>query len=325
MELRFLGALIFMLFASPVPADASSVCGSPQVSGRIVGGTDALDGEWPWQVALLYYKQNAWYLHCGGSLIASQWVLTAAHCFDSDSYIGNYNVQLGSYKLQVINSNEASYGLSSVVINYLYTGKAASRGDIALLRLSSPVNYTKYIMPICLPAASVTFPCGMECWVTGWGSIYSGVNLPFPMTLQKVKLPLIDYKTCNSMYHVNSLTSSFVTLVYDTMICAGYGKGMKDSCQGDSGGPLVCKVNGAWYQPGIVSWGEGCALPNRPGVYTLVTAYQSWIRSYIPEMNFQTLTDIPEPTAKCSGNMMASCHTLTLLIIIASLSTLHRK
>ncbi|KAM3915983.1 prostasin-like [Leptodactylus fuscus] len=164
------------------------------------------------------------------------------------------------------------------------------------MKLPSPVNYTKYIMPICLPSASVTFPSGMECWVTGWGTINSGVNLQDPQTLQKAMTPIIDRATCDDYYHVGTTTSSSITIILEDMICAGYTNGLKDSCQGDSGGPLTCKVNGAWYQAGIVSWGDDCALPYRPGVYTLTTAYQGWIQGYVPDLQFTNLENLVTPT-----------------------------
>ncbi|CAJ0967523.1 unnamed protein product [Ranitomeya imitator] len=233
--------------------------------------------------------------------------------------MSNYGVQLGAYSLSLDNPNSVLVKIDSVYNHPDYTS-AAHTWDIALVKLNGPVSYTKYIMPICLPAASTTFPNGMECWVTGWGNIDYYENLPSPETLQNVKVPLIDHQTCDEMYHIDSDGSSSSTIVYNTMICAGYTEGGKDSCQGDSGGPLVCKVNGVWYQPGIVSWGSGCALPNRPGVYTLVTAYQSWIQSHIPELSFQedlSFQDVTE-CQKCSGNMNASCYLLVLLIITAS-------
>ncbi|XP_073403335.1 transmembrane protease serine 9-like [Dendrobates tinctorius] len=317
MELKILGALIFLHLATPSSADGSPVCGSPQITGRIVGGTDTVKGEWPWQVSLLYHIQGNYYHICGGSLIASQWVLTAAHCIDKDSNSANYVVLLGAYQLQVAESQTIVSSVSRIIPYFRYSNETL-RGDIALIRLSRPVSYTRYIMPICLPSTSVSFPNGMESWATGWGDIDLEVSLPSPMTLQKVMLPLIDYKTCDKMYHINSGISNFITIISNTMICAGYSTGGKDSCQGDSGGPLVTKVNGVWYQSGVVSWGSGCALPNRPGVYTLVTAYQSWIQSFIPELTFYDVRNIPQPPEKGKGNMNASCYLLVLLVITAS-------
>ncbi|XP_056392700.1 transmembrane protease serine 9-like [Hyla sarda] len=305
-------------FSDQAAVDASSVCGSPVVSGRIVGGTDALDGEWPWQVSLLYNIQGKLYHICGGSLISSQWVMSAAHCFQNDVTISRYYVLLGAYQLQLKNFNEALYSLSDVRISTQYINSKGIQGDIALLKLSVPVTYTNYIRPICLPSSSLSFPTGMDCWVSGWGDIGYNGDLAYPLTLQKVMVPLIDYKTCDTMYHMNSTYSSFLTLVYNTMRCAGYAAGGKGSCQGDSGGPLMCKVNGVWYQVGIVSWGEGCAKSNRPGVYTLVSAYQSLIQSLIPGLIPTTTTT----TSKSSGYMNMSRYVLTLLPMAASVSPL---
>ncbi|XP_075037376.1 transmembrane protease serine 9-like [Mixophyes fleayi] len=299
------------------------VCGTLVVSSRIVGGTDSVDGEWPWQVSLWYRGSHI----CGGSLISDQWVLTAAHCFANSLDPNYYSVYLGTYRLSVTDNHTTSADVERIIKNPQYT-TTGSRGDIALIQLNSPVTYTNYIMPICLPSAPVTFPCGMECWVTGWGTISSsGVDLPYPRTLQKVMTPLIDYVTCDGMYHINSVESPSTTIIQSEKICSGYRDGKKDSCQGDSGGPLVCKVQGAWYQVGIVSWGTGCALKNRPGVYTLTTAYQTWIQSYISEMTFISVTNIPQPTRVCggdstNGSVKLLCQDLWTLILVTIILSL---
>uniref|UniRef100_A0A8C5Q1W2 Peptidase S1 domain-containing protein n=1 Tax=Leptobrachium leishanense TaxID=445787 RepID=A0A8C5Q1W2_9ANUR len=241
------------------PASPCSSCGVPVVSSRIVGGTDAVIGEWPWQVAVIYND----YFICGGSLINTQWVLSAAE----ESLNANFQ-------------NTRRSSVEKIIINSQYSS-AAGKWNIALVKMTNPVIYTDYILPICLPTMYVTFPTGMDCWVTGWGCLVpSSVKLQSPKTLQKVKIPVIDYEQCDQMYHVGTSISSYITIIESEKICAGYTEGGKDSCQGDSGGPLVCLMNGVWFQAGIVSWGDGCALAYRPGVYTLVPAYQSWIKAH---------------------------------------------
>ncbi|XP_056392697.1 transmembrane protease serine 9-like [Hyla sarda] len=303
----FLALMIFIARPFSVGTTSSPpVCGSPLISSRIVGGTNAVDGEWPWQISLIYLGNFT----CGGSLISSQWVMSAAHCFQRSVNPQKYIIYLGKYQLLKADNHTVISNVSNIIVHPLYTG-VGSKGDIALLKLSSPVTYTKYIMPICLPSASVIFPCGMECWVTGWGTIYSGVNLPSPMTLQEVMTPIIDRVTCDGLYHVGSTTSSNVFIILDDMICAGYADGGKDSCQGDSGGPLVCKVQGAWYQAGVVSWGYRCAVMNRPGVYTLVSAYSSWIQTYVSDVTFSNLPNIPPPSLECgTGNQISTSSTV---------------
>ncbi|XP_068103317.1 transmembrane protease serine 9-like [Hyperolius riggenbachi] len=291
-----MGALTALIILATVPLTLSSMCGTPLVSSRIVGGTNAADGQWPWQIAL-YYSGS---FLCGGSLIAPQWIMSAAHCFQG-RYMAYYTVYLGLHQLNVDSSHTVSRTLTRVIINSKYNS-VGSLGDISLAQLSSPVNYTDYIMPICLPSSSVTFPCGLDCWITGWGTTSSGGQTPVNGILQEVMTPLIDYSTCDSMYHIGSTESASTVIVQSDKICSGYKNGGKDSCQGDSGGPLVCKVGGVWYEVGVVSWGEGCAASNRPGVYTLVTAYQAWINSYVP-VTFYSVTNITTPTQTCGGNL----------------------
>uniref|UniRef100_A0A3B3BZE7 Peptidase S1 domain-containing protein n=1 Tax=Oryzias melastigma TaxID=30732 RepID=A0A3B3BZE7_ORYME len=244
----------------------SAVCGQANLNTRIVGGQNAPPGFWPWQVSL---QTSAHF--CGGSLINNQWVLTAAHCFPSRSASG-VNVLLGLQSLQGSNPNMVSRTITTLVVHPSYNS-VTSDNDIALLQLSSPVTLTPYITPVCLASTSSNFYSGINTWVTGWGNTGSGISLPSPQTLQEVQVPIVGNRQCQCNYNTVSITSN--------MVCAGLPEGGKDSCQGDSGGPLVIKQNNRWIQAGIVSFGEGCALPNYPGVYSRVSRYETWINAQI--------------------------------------------
>ncbi|XP_031170491.1 trypsin I-P1-like [Sander lucioperca] len=266
MEEKLLVCAVVLLVLTTGSKAQSDVCGIAPLNTRIVGGVNAPPGSWPWQVSL--HNSNGHF--CGGSLINSQWVLCAAHCFSSTSTSG-LTVYLGRDNQQLLNLNEVSRSLSQVIVHPGYDPNTHNN-DIALLRLSSPVAFTDYISPVCLAAAGSTVPAGTTCWVTGWGTIRSGgTTLLFPQTLQEVSVPLVSITQCNAAYGI--ITSN--------MICAGLPAGGKDSCQGDSGGPLVTKSGSTWVQVGVVSFGKGCALPGYPGVYTRVSQYTSWINNQI--------------------------------------------
>ncbi|XP_039466946.1 transmembrane protease serine 9-like [Oreochromis aureus] len=254
------------------------VCGQPKLNTRIVGGQVAPVGSWPWQVSL----QTSGFHFCGGSLINSQWVLTAAHCFQT-STVNGLTVNLGRQSLEGSNPNAVSRTVTKI-INHPNYNSVTNNNDICLLQLSSPVNFTSYISPVCLAASDSTFYSGVNSWVTGWGTIGSGVSLPSPQNLMEVEVPVVGNRKCNCNYGVGEIT--------DNMICAGLSAGGKDSCQGDSGGPMVSKQNGRWIQAGVVSFGNGCARPNFPGVYARVSQYQTWINSQISsnQPGFMTFT-----------------------------------
>ncbi|XP_060112693.1 serine protease 27-like isoform X1 [Heteronotia binoei] len=256
-----------------------TVCGQKGYSTRIVGGKPAADGAWPWQVSILQSGKHI----CGGSLIAEHWVLTAAHCLTRN--IDEYELEVGAYQLQNPPSEGRQiFSMSKICSHPDFDGHDGSSGDIAVVKLSSSITFTNDVLPICLPNSSVQFPDGEMCWVTGWGQIKVGVNLPPPQTLQELEVPIINRDACNELFSINPEADLDPNPVKEDMICAGYTGGGKDACQGDSGGPLVCPREEGWILAGVVSWGEGCALANRPGVYTSVPYYDDWISAHLQNM-----------------------------------------
>ncbi|XP_015280486.1 PREDICTED: plasma kallikrein [Gekko japonicus] len=246
----------------------SPVCvQKPLLDSRVVGGTNSTLGEWPWQVSL-HVKLSVQKHHCGGSIIGDRWILTAAHCTEDLLIPDVWRVYTGILKQSEINEDTPFFKVQEIIVHPEY--EVSEEGyDIALMKLDRPMNFSDLQQPLCLPTNEDTKENTgyTNCWVTGWG--YTTERGQIQDVLQKVNIPLIANAECQLRYRDFR--------IHNKMVCAGYSEGGKDACKGDSGGPLQCKHKKAWYLVGITSWGEGCARPEHPGVYTNVAEFVEWI------------------------------------------------
>ncbi|XP_076850291.1 ST14 transmembrane serine protease matriptase a [Brachyhypopomus gauderio] len=244
-------------------------CGKhPIKTSRIVGGQEATAGEWPWQVSL--HLKNSVHV-CGASIISERWIVTAAHCVQDEpkmklSQPGTWEVYLGLHSQKELDKAVKRY--LNRVIGHPDYNEYTYDNDIALMELDQPVTFTNTIRPICLPSASYVFPVGKSVWITGWGATREGGA--GAMVLQKAEVRIINSSVCDSLMN-GQITSR--------MTCAGVLAGGVDACQGDSGGPLSSSVpGGRMFLAGVVSWGDGCARRNKPGIYSTVTKFRAWIK-----------------------------------------------
>ncbi|CAH8509166.1 unnamed protein product [Schistosoma turkestanicum] len=243
-----------------------------KMNSRIIGGAVSKPGQWPWMASIRENKQ----FRCGASLISSQWLLTAAHCFPKNINLNNWTVHIGDSYLDWIDTDEIQMNISSILIHPNYRLHNLYDYDYALIKIILPIQFTTKRRPICLLNSTMTNINDLnDCYVAGWGS---SEDAPISNELRHLNIPLLNFTICNQ-------TEVYQGKLTETMICAGYITGGKDSCQGDSGSPLMCQLHNnsdsTWYQIGIVSFGKSCAASGTPGIYSNLTFANQWIASII--------------------------------------------
>ncbi|MCB2401811.1 trypsin-like serine protease (plasmid) [Rhizobium ruizarguesonis] len=302
-------ASVMLLLAAPVLAQQDTDFAGED-GGRVIGGQAAKKGEWPWQVKILApdpEQRGRFGGHCGGSLIAPRWILTAAHCVTSgrsgkqDLFARDLLIVEGKSKIDKVISvdgpDKPGLAVEDVIIHEDFDRKVFAN-DIALIKLSDPAKSK----PAILASASddEVEAAGHPAVVTGWGytkADHGWDDKYLPTELQEVELPIVPREDCRAAYRDSSMRMNPID---ERNVCAGYAEGGKDACQGDSGGPLVAqRPDKRWIQLGIVSWGAGCAEAEHYGVYTRVAAFRDWIAA-------KTDGDVPNVDEPAADDQVAS-------------------
>uniref|UniRef100_G3NHR9 trypsin n=1 Tax=Gasterosteus aculeatus TaxID=69293 RepID=G3NHR9_GASAC len=271
--------------SAAAPLQQFTTCGQPQPKknvARIFGGLKVPPGAAPWQVSLQVRPKssNKPFSHtCGGTLIASCWVLTAGHCILHSAGTKDMQVVVGALSTNIEEATAQTIQVEEAIVheNYRET-PAAVYNDIALVRLKGTggvcANETQFVKTACLPDGQL--PDGMECKISGWGATEDCKATYILSHNKNANVMLINQEKCSE-------PKIYGTVLDNSMLCAGHLLGGVDSCQGDSGGPLICDQNNAKVVYGVVSWGDQCGKKNKPGVYARVTRFLDWINIHITQ------------------------------------------
>lgn len=270
-------ALVSFLLGIYLPVDANVDAQNlpNETDPTIVGGQNADPGEYPWQAML---TDTQFLPFCGGVLLTPRWVVTAGHCVQgiNESNRNRFRVILGAYQFD--NSTEASRQVFQFkrVVKHPEFIPSTFDNDVALIELDRPALLTRWVQMISTvqsPKDDALWWPGTQSIVTGWG--FTSETGGSPLVLQEVSLPIVEQSNCVAIFGSN---------LTENMFCAGDIGGGKDACRGDSGGPLIVPTQSGMFKlAGVVSWGNGCARPNRFGVYTRIATYDAWIKSYIKD------------------------------------------
>jgi len=237
-------------------------------SDRIVNGEETDPNEYPFYAALTRYSGSQ--VFCGGSIIAKKWIMTAAHCVDFITDNSDYEVDVGSHSRESPSPYQRTHQIEQIIIHPQWDSTTVDN-DIALIKLTTEISYNSKVGPVCLPFnVDYSNLDQKPSIVMGYG--VTETNGFQTTTLHDVTLSIESRADCRKY------NDKYRDEVTNNMLCTYTSD--KDACQGDSGGPLVYSTGGNLVQIGVVSWGQGCAKENNPGVYSYVRNYldSNWIQ-----------------------------------------------
>jgi secreted trypsin-like serine protease len=292
-HVAFAGVLALLGSALPLlPAGAGD-------NEMIIAGSEAPEGKFPYQVRL-YSSMEDKIGFCGGSIIAPQWVLTAAHCMTEGDFNKGPTTALEPTKVVVgYGSNDRTKTKKVAVVkvivnpNYLAKGRAG-KVDLTLLKLKQPIPHAS-VVPFADPDSDKKYLVpGAKVIITGWGALWDAydedvkalmaelgpqnemiLKWQAPLKLREVEVEALDTPTCNAAF------KQAQGEVWDSEICGIYKGTTRAQCNGDSGGPIVvpADVPGGLLQVGVVSWSVKCATTGTPSVFARVSTSADWINS----------------------------------------------
>ncbi|KAJ1329848.1 trypsin [Microdochium nivale] len=264
-----LAALPALTAASPTSAGARRQAGEdgPFLSKRIINGTNAASGEFPYMISLI---KDGGHL-CGGVLLDARTVLTAANC---SRFVNRriHSIRAGSLDRD---SGGTVVGVIGVVT---HPGLNGLDVDVALWYLETPLEASSTIGYAVLPAQGSDPVVGALTTVAGWGRTATKET---STTLQKVEIPVSDRAACAAVYAEDPDVSG----VFETDFCASLPEGGKGACGDDIGGPAVDTASGTLI--GLWSWSVGCTVPTLPGVFARVGLVVDWINQNRFENRFK--------------------------------------
>ncbi|XP_059223469.1 trypsin eta [Stomoxys calcitrans] len=309
-----LSLVFFLMTVNALPTSGQS---------RIISGTEVDWESTRYQVSVRNQYIDSIFFGaghlCGGTLVARNLVLTAAHCiWDEQRELfrapNEFVVVMGNVD-RLKKTGSLKIGVRSIIIGPRFN-TSTYRDDIAIMVLneSIPLNYQRAsIMPL---NDKPNLREGTSCTVSGWGITEKG---HFSRKLRHLEAPIINRNICANNYGH--------TTILPGMMCAGYLEGIRDACIGDSGGPLVCDNK----LVGIVSFGIGCALPDYPGVYTNVADYIDWYRNNTASIQDRGImanyTTTPNNTIVLPHRANSSpigCSKSSILVMVPLLSILYK-